>query len=100
MSSLKSPNVLAGRTLGNGQRNEKKKGERLYRKVVGGENRKKVTEKVDKAAILEDLLLHPAPPPLSNQVLSDAPVLTERQRCSELQPSLSHESQRSPRLTG
>ena len=79
MSSLKSPNVLAWRTLGNRQRNEKKKGERLYRKVVGGGNRKKVTEKVDKAAILGDLLLNPAPPPLSNQVLADAPVLTERQ---------------------
>lgn len=77
MSNLKSPNALAWRTLGNGQRNEKKKGERLYRKVVGGENRKKVTEEVDKAAVLGDLLLHPAPPPLSNQVLSDAPVVTE-----------------------
>ena len=45
---------------------------------MGGENRKELTDEVDKAAILGDLLLHPAPP-LSNQVLSDAPVLTERQ---------------------
>lgn len=96
MSSLKSPNALAWRTLGNRQRNEQKKGERLYRKVVGGENRKELTDEVDKAAILGDLLLHPAPPPLSNQVLSDAPVLTERQGPSDLQSGLSHESQRSP----
>ena len=79
MSSLKSPNALAWRTLGNGQRNEQKKGERLYRKIVGGENRKELTDEVDKAAILGDLLLHPAPPPLSNQGLSNAPVLTECQ---------------------
>ena len=52
MSSVKSPNALAWRALGNGQRNEAKKGERLYRKVVGGENRKKVAEGVDRAAIL------------------------------------------------
>ena len=65
-----------------------------------GGNRKKVTEEVDKAAILGDLLLHPAPPPLSNQVLSDAPVVTERRWPSDLQPGLSYESQRSPRLTG
>ena len=58
MSSLKSPNVLAGRTLGNGQRNEKKKGESLYRKVVGGENRKKVTEKEDSLCGLIDLGLY------------------------------------------
>ena len=76
---LEVPKCLSLEDLGEQAENEQKKGERLYRKVVGGENRKELTDEVDKAAILGDLLLHPAPPPLSNQVLSDAPVLTERQ---------------------